>query len=120
MTTPVSESRTHREQMLARVSRETAPGPAPVERAESVASPPGPRDTDRQQHYEEIARQVNSYLESSKTELKVEIHRESHTPIFRIIRQEDNEVIREVPPREMLEIAANVRRMAGMLLSVDA
>lgn len=100
--------------------RDSYRGPAPVARAAAVAAPPDQQDTDSRQHYDEIARQVNTYLESSKTELQVEIHRESNTPIFRIIRQQDDEVIREIPPREMIEIAANVRRMAGMLLSMNA
>jgi len=63
----------------------------------------------------EIAQNINSFLESIQTDLKVEIHKETHTPIFKVVRRQDAKVIREVPPRELLDIEVKIKDMVGSL-----
>jgi len=72
------------------------------------------------QELEEIASSVNEFLESVRTDLRVEIHRQTHTPIFKVVRKQDNKVIQEVPPRTMLEIKINMQKMAGAFLNMRA
>jgi flagellar protein FlaG len=84
-------------------------------------------DTDKQQdpvintfQESEIAQKVNNFLKSIQTDIKVEIHKETHRTIFKIIRKDDQKVIREIPPREMLEIEAKIEKMIGSFLDTNA
>ncbi|MEI6126327.1 MAG: flagellar protein FlaG [Pseudomonadota bacterium] len=74
-------------------------------------------DTDTEQ---DIAIRVNDYLASIGTDLKVEINRENHRAIFKIIRTEDQKVISEVPAKKMLELEANIEKMLGSLFNAQA
>ena len=67
----------------------------------------------------EIAQNINSFLESIQTDLKVEIHKETHTPIFKVVRRQDAKVIREVPPRELLDIEVKIKDMVGSLFDTS-
>jgi flagellar protein FlaG len=69
---------------------------------------------------EAIAQRVNDFLESVETDLRVEIHKETHKAMFRIVRKQDQKVIQEVPPRSMLDIEANINKMAGSLININA
>jgi len=79
---------------------------------------PGEQLTDTQA--EAIAQSVNNFLESVQTDLKVEIHKETHKAIFRIVRKEDNKVIQEIPPKSMLDIEANIEKMVGSIININA
>jgi len=69
---------------------------------------------------EDIAGEINEFLKSIQTDLKVEIDRETHTAIFKIVKKEDGKLIREIPPRELLELSANIKKMVGLVFDLDA
>jgi flagellar protein FlaG len=69
---------------------------------------------------EDIALEINKFLKSIQTDLKVEIHRETHTAIFKIVKKDNDELIREIPPRELLELSANIKKMVGLIFDLDA
>ena len=69
---------------------------------------------------EKIAKGVDDFLKLIQTNLKVEIHKETNTAIFKIIRKNDNKVIKEVPPRAMLDIAVKIKDMVGSLVDANA
>ncbi len=64
-----------------------------------------------------IAENLNRFLKSSQTDLRVEIDRKTNTAVFKIIRKSDKKVIKQVPPEELLEIESRIRKMAGSLLN---
>ncbi len=97
---------------------------APVEKKAAPADP-GEKEVSAKKapndaEIETIAESVNNYLKENETDLQVEIHKDSNTPIFKIVRKEDDEVIREIPPREMLEMASKIRDMVGVLVDANA
>jgi len=63
---------------------------------------------------------IRKYLASSQKDLKVEIHKETNTPIFKIIRRQDNKVIQEIPPSELLEIKVRLKSEIGAFLNITA
>lgn len=69
---------------------------------------------------DDIAESLNNYLKSIQTDLQVEIHRETHTAIFKVVKRDGKEVISEVPPSKLLEIEAKVKEMIGALLDATA
>ena len=77
------------------------------------------RETDQtlsKEKADHIAKNLNRFLKSSQTDLRVEIDRKTNTAVFKIIRKSDKKVIKQVPPEELLEIESRVRKMAGSLL----
>lgn len=68
----------------------------------------------------QLSKAINDYLKLVKTDLQVEIHKETHTPIFKIVRSKDKKVVCEVPPHELLNIAARIRDMVGSFVDQDA
>lgn len=69
---------------------------------------------------EEVEQGINDYLKSAKTDIRIEIHEETNTPIFKIVRSEDNEVIKEIPPEEVLDLIKRIEDMAGSLCDCKA
>lgn len=87
----------------------------------SAAEKPSEQETViDEESIEKIAKGVDDFLKLTQTNLQVEIHKETHTPIFKIVRKDDNKVIKEVPPRAMLDIAVKVRDMIGSLVDDNA
>lgn len=72
------------------------------------------------QKIDELVNNINKFLSSVQTELKVEIHSKTRTPIFKIVRKHDNKVIQEVPPSKLLDLKASLEKIAGVLLNIHA
>ncbi|NYE56888.1 flagellar protein FlaG [Carboxydothermus ferrireducens] len=56
---------------------------------------------------------VNSF---TPTELKFEIHQDSQELMVKVINAETKEVIREIPPHQVLEIVAEIKKLLGILV----
>lgn len=66
---------------------------------------------------DKIADAMDRYVRSMKRELKIQVHDKSGKLMIQVISQEDGRVIREIPPKELLDLAAKMDEMAGTLLS---
>lgn len=67
-----------------------------------------------------IAEALESYIRSVKRELNIQVHDETGNIMVRVISQEDGKVIREIPSKEILDLAAKLDEMTGMLLNASA
>jgi len=63
----------------------------------------------------EVEQAINKYLRDTETDLEIEIDNETNQPIFKIIRSDDKEVIKEIPPKEVLDLIKRIRDMVGSL-----
>ena len=63
----------------------------------------------------EIEQAINEYLKVTEIDIEIEIDDETDQPIFKIIRAEDKEVIKEIPPKEVLDLLNRIRNMIGSL-----
>ena len=63
----------------------------------------------------EIEQAINEYLRVTEIDIEIEIDDETDQPIFKIIRTDDNEVIKEIPPKEVLDLFNRIRDMIGSL-----
>ena len=90
--------------------------------AKQVLSETGSKNTGsvEEEEIRNIAESLNKFLESIQTDLKVEIHKETNTAIFKIVKRENNEVITEVPPKKLLDIEVKIREMVGALFDESA
>ncbi|GAV22551.1 flagellar protein FlaG [Carboxydothermus pertinax] len=62
---------------------------------------------------ENLNKVVNSF---TPTELKFEIHQDSKELMVKVINAETKEVIREIPPHQVLEIVAEIKKLLGVLV----
>ena len=52
--------------------------------------------------------------------LKIEIDKDLHEPIIKIIDKKTNEVVRQIPPEHLLELAKKIDELVGLLFSKEA
>ena len=68
----------------------------------------------------EIEQAINEYLKVTETDIQIEIDKETNQPIFKIVRTEDKEVIKEIPPKEVLDLFKRIKNMIGLLCNCSA
>ncbi len=100
-----------------------APVPAPVSPAERatldnpVFAPAQPTTP------EAVAAAVdsaNAYVQSTSTNLKFTLDKETGETVIRMVDTETNEVLRQIPSEEMLAISKSIDRMQGLLINRQA
>lgn len=64
---------------------------------------------------EKVSKQLEEYVESSKVGLQFQVHKETGRVLIKVVSKEDGKVIREIPSEELVNIAAKMKRMAGVL-----
>lgn len=62
-----------------------------------------------------IAEVMESYVRSMQRDLKIQVHGETGTIMVKVISEESGKVIREIPPKELLDLAAKMEEMTGAL-----
>jgi flagellar protein FlaG len=68
----------------------------------------------------EIEQAINEYLKVTETDIQIEIDEETDQPIFKIVRTGDKEVIKEIPPKELLDLFKRIKNMIGSLCDCSA
>jgi len=59
---------------------------------------------------------MNREAEARNLALRFEMHEDSGRWMVKIIDKDEDEIIREVPPEKLLDIAAHIREMTGLLV----
>jgi flagellar protein FlaG len=65
---------------------------------------------------EEIVKGMNEFLQPSHTSLKFELHDELKEYYVQIIDERTNEIIREIPPKKLLDIYAAMMEFVGLIV----
>ncbi len=102
----------------------TASGPK-NERTEAKRQPlvgdPGKRQVQaNEETTKRVAEAMDQYVRSIQSDLEIKIHAETGKIVVKVISHETGEVIREIPPEEMLKLAEKMEEMAGGLLRTTA
>lgn len=84
----------------------------PVERVESKISEVEIRKSD----VEKVVQSINHFLEPSNSSLQFKLHEELGEYYVTIVDQQTNEVIREVPPKKILDIHAAMKEYMGLII----
>lgn len=79
--------------------------PAPTAVAEPAAKPPPPAPEPRQQDLKQAIRQLERYIEASRTGLQFRVDRELNRVIVSIVDPSDGTVLRQMPSEEALRLA---------------
>jgi flagellar protein FlaG len=65
---------------------------------------------------EELVKGLNEFIQPSHTALKFELHNELNEYYIQIIDERTKEVIREIPPKKLLDIYANMMQFIGLIV----
>jgi flagellar protein FlaG len=65
---------------------------------------------------EEVVKGLNEFLQPSQTSLKFKLHDELQEYYVQIINERTNEVIREIPPKKLLDIYAAMMEFVGLIV----
>jgi flagellar protein FlaG len=65
---------------------------------------------------EEIVKGMNEFLQPSHTSLKFELHDELKEYYVQIIDERTDEIIREIPPKKLLDMYAAMMQFVGLIV----
>jgi flagellar protein FlaG len=72
-------------------------------------------ERDSREKVERLAQVMDDYVRSSQRSLKIQVHSGTGRTIVRVISKEDGRTIREIPPEQLLNLAARMEEMIGGL-----
>ena len=72
---------------------------------------------DTRSKIENIANDLNQYVKSTQRDLKIQVHEATGNIIVKVLSKEDGKIIREIPPEKMLNLAAKMEEMTGILFN---
>ncbi|MBW1802429.1 MAG: flagellar protein FlaG [Deltaproteobacteria bacterium] len=64
---------------------------------------------------ERIAEAMDKYMKSNQTDLSIKVHKATGNIMVKVISQDDGKIIREIPPEKLLNLAAKMEQMIGIL-----
>ncbi|MDD2465914.1 MAG: flagellar protein FlaG [Desulfobulbus sp.] len=67
---------------------------------------------------EELLQQIKSLTEDGVYSVRFEQESESQQLIVKIVDQETDEVIRQIPPEELLNLTKNLKELAGSIVNI--
>ncbi|MEC0129081.1 flagellar protein FlaG [Paenibacillus pabuli] len=64
---------------------------------------------------EELNKAINA-IQGPQRSLEFSIHKETHAVMIKVMNKETGELIREVPPEKILDVAAKMMEFAGLMV----
>lgn len=64
----------------------------------------------------DIVDSLNKFMENSPTSLKFEYHEKLHEYYVKVVDDKTNEVVREIPPKKMLDFYAAMTEFLGLMV----
>ncbi len=64
-----------------------------------------------------VAQAMEKYVNSMQRDLQIQVHQGTGSIMVKVISKENGKVIREVPPEELLNLAAKMEQMMGVLFN---
>lgn len=65
---------------------------------------------------DQVSSKVNEMLASAGTQLKIEVDGESERVVVKVVDQKSGDVVRQIPPEELLELQKYLSSPKGLLL----
>jgi flagellar protein FlaG len=70
----------------------------------------------QKEQLEKVVKGLNEFLQPSHTALKFELHNELKEYYVQIIDERTKEVIREIPPKKLLDMYATMMQFVGLIV----
>lgn len=68
------------------------------------------------ENVEEGVEKLNDAIQAFHEDLQFELHEESERMMTKLVNLEKNEVIKEIPPKELLDMLGRIKDMVGLVL----
>ena len=72
------------------------------------------------ENVDRIARALEDYIRLNQRDLKIQVHKATGNLMVKVISAKDGKVIRELPPEELLDLAAKMEEMTGTIFDENA
>ncbi len=100
---------------------ETEKGPTPASRPIGPSGSQGaPLVSVDRASLEQAAARVHEVFQAAEPRLQIEIDPDLERVVVKIVKGETNEVIRQIPPQELLDLAKRLTAPKGFLLKEEA
>ncbi|CUU05096.1 flagellar protein FlaG [Candidatus Thermokryptus mobilis] len=66
---------------------------------------------------EQIVSELNNFIQIFNTKIAFEIDKETRKTVLKIIDAQSNEIIRQIPPEELLEISRRISELLGLIIN---
>ena len=67
----------------------------------------------------ELSQLLNEILESLNWNIKIRIDEGTDSIVTQIVDPDSNQIIKQIPPQELLEIMSRLRNIVGLLLDIE-
>lgn len=91
---------------------------AASERNKPKPNPEQPQELDQSQ-LEAVTNQMQDFMNSLNRDLQFSVHEESGRDMVSIIDRQSQEVIRQIPSEEMLDIVARISEASGLFVQTE-
>ncbi len=68
---------------------------------------------------ENLFKDIKEKFDYMNKYLKIEIDKDLHEPVVKIIDKKTNEVVRQIPPEYLLDLAKKIDKLVGLLFSKE-
>jgi flagellar protein FlaG len=66
---------------------------------------------------EQIVSELNNFIQIFNTKIAFEIDKETRKTVLKIIDAQSNEIIRQIPPEELLAISKRISELLGLIIN---
>ncbi len=70
----------------------------------------------REEKLKELAKELKEFLKSFNLEAKLVYNRDFQTLVVQVFRIDTGELIKQIPPEELLEVSKRIQELVGILL----
>jgi len=82
----------------------------------SVVDIKGETEEITKEKLEEVVKGLNEFLQPSQTALKFELHDELQEYYVQIVDMHTKEIVREIPPKKILDMYATMMKFVGLIV----
>lgn len=78
------------------------------------------KNVENPQQLDSITKAMNEFMDKMCCDIKFQIHQETKRLMVQVVSQKDGKVLKEFPPKEMLDVLANISKNIGLILDKKA
>ncbi len=97
------------------------PAAAPVSTSQDRQTPPvrEPAPIDEEE-LSQLVSQINDYIQNIQRNLEFSVDEDTGLTVVKVINKDTEEIIRQIPPKEVLEMASKIKEQAEETLIFEA
>ena len=97
------------------INKDVKDEPTPALKNEEMAQNIKQVEEVKKEKINRIAESLDNYIQSMRRDLKIKVHEKTGNIIVEVQSQDSKKIIREIPPKELLDLAARIEELAGLL-----